>query len=105
MTCLARRHRHVAFECILRDRRIELEVLNQVSCDAVLLQLGAHLSKERYAYAARKSLRSSDTVTISSRRTYLVQALMILRSFHSQTVSRKVSRSLAASLDSYENIS
>src|ERR1700744_3071839 len=55
MSYSARQHRHVAFECILRDRRIELEVRYQVSCDAVFLQLGNHLPKDRYTYAARKS--------------------------------------------------
>ena len=49
MTWRAGQHRHVALESILGDRRIELEIRHQVSCDTIFLQVGAHSSEERYA--------------------------------------------------------
>ena len=70
----------------------------------VFLQLGAHLPKERYAYAARKSSAKfrysynwlSPDLPFSSPNDLSIS--------HSQRVSRKVSRSLAASLNSHENV-
>ena len=78
--------------------------LSSVVRRRVFLQLGAHLPKERYAYAARKSSAKfrysynwlSPGLPFSSPNDLSIS--------HSQRVSRKVSRSLAASLDSYENV-
>ena len=78
--------------------------LSSVVRRRVLLQLGAHLPKERYAYAARKSSAKfrysynwlSPDLPFSSPNDLSIS--------HSQRVSRKVSWSLAASVDPYENV-
>jgi hypothetical protein len=49
MTWRDRQHRHVTVKRKLGNRRIELEVCYQVSCDAIFLEVGAHPPRERYA--------------------------------------------------------